>query len=394
MSTPALVGELDAAGVLTAEWREAVTTVDRRRFLPDLIWTREGDGWVPCSRADDPERWEALAHSDTALVTQMTDAPGAERVPTSSASMPRVVATMLRELAPEETSRVLEIGTGTGYNAALLAHRLGSQRVTTVDIDPDLTRRARTALAAQGLHPSVITADGEGGWPPDAPYDRIIATCAVHQVPYAWVEQAAPGAVIVTPWGTALRNGVLLRLTVRSVSGELVACGPVVDDSAFMWMRAQAPAHRDVMATVHAHSGGEMISKTRLDPRDAFGDDDALHAVSVMVACRSTVGYDPQDPEEWTLWLADAATGSWASVDVAPGADANEVTQRGPRRLWAEVEHAYQWWSAAGRPARTRYGLTVARTGQHVWLDHPDQPVPRAPRSPASAMRGGESQVP
>ncbi len=199
MTMPALVGELAATGVLTDEWREAVTAVDRRRFLPDLIWTSDGDGWAPCSRTDDPERWEALAHSDTALVTQMTAGPGSERVPTSSASMPRVVATMLRELAPEESSRVLEIGTGTGYNAALLAHRLGSHRVTTVDIDPDLTRRARSALAAQGLDPTVIAADGEAGWPPGAPYDRIIATCAVHQVPYAWVEQAAPGAVIVTP---------------------------------------------------------------------------------------------------------------------------------------------------------------------------------------------------
>lgn len=362
------------------EWRAALATVDRRAFLPDLIWTRDGDGWTPCSRTEDPERWEALAAADLPLVTQMADSADAvARTPTSSASMPSVVATMLGMLDPAYDSRVLEIGTGTGYNAGLLSHRLGSDRVTTIDIDPDLTRRARSALAAQGLHPTVATADGEHGWAPGAPYDRVIATCAVHHVPYAWVEQAAPGAVIVLPWGTNLRNGVLLRLTVEATPDGLSASGRVVDDSAFMWMRAQAPAHRDVMATVHANPGEEVISATRLHPRDAFGDDDALHAIGVMVDGRSTVGYDPRDPTEWTLWLADAATGSWASVDVAPGTDAYEVTQRGPRRLWAEVEHAYQWWTAAGRPARTRFGLTVTSAGQHVWLDHPERHVPAGP---------------
>lgn len=364
------------------EWRAALAAVDRRAFLPDLIWARDGDGWTPCSRTDDPERWEALAAADLPLVTQMADSTDAVAgTPTSSASMPSVVATMLGALDPVYDSWVLEIGTGTGYNAALLSHRIGDGQVTTVDIDPDLTRRAREALAAQGLHPTVVVGNGAHGWAPRAPYNRVIATCAVNRVPYAWVSQAVPGAVIVLPWGTGLRNGVLLRLVVEATPDGLVASGPVVDDSAFMWMRAQAPAHRDVMAVVNAHPGEEVITKARVHPRDAFGDDDALHAIGVMVDCRSTVGHNPQDPEEWTLWLGDGDTGSWASVDVAPGLDASEVTQHGPRRLWDEVEYAYQWWTDSGRPGRTDYGLTVTSSGQQVWVREPSNLVPRAPRT-------------
>ncbi|MER6140354.1 methyltransferase domain-containing protein [Streptomyces sparsogenes] len=368
----ALARRLASDGRLQPAWRDAFTRVDRAAFLPERVWVRAADGYEPVDRAAEPERWQALAYSDEALVTQVEDPPGAAvaRTPSSSASMPSVVATMLQALDVHDGQRVLEIGAGTGYNAALLSARLGSRQVTTIEVDPVLADRARAGLKAAGYRPAVVTADGAEGWPPGAPYDRVVATCAVHDVPRAWIEQTAPGGVVVLPWGTALRNGVLLRLAVERGPDGPVACGPVVGDSAFMWMRAQAP-QRDVMAVVQGepHHGG-----TRLDP-SFLGDDDAWFAAGVLVpGCRSAVGRGPGG--EWTLWLADAATGSWASVDYEPGATVYGTEQHGPRMLWNELEAAHAWWTRAGRPARTRFGLTVTTTGQRVWLDHPDNVIP------------------
>lgn len=80
------------------------------------------------------------------------------------------MAAMLTALDAHDGHRVLEIGTGTGYHAALLAHCLGDSNVTTIKIDPAMCRRARQALATIGRHPQVICGDGAQGVAPDAPY--------------------------------------------------------------------------------------------------------------------------------------------------------------------------------------------------------------------------------
>ncbi|MEU8476693.1 methyltransferase domain-containing protein [Streptomyces hygroscopicus] len=366
----ALVQQLADGEHLPADWRAPFEHVDRARFLPDRVWARVDGGYAPVDRADDPERWKRLAYRDEPVVTQVEDPPGAPiaLTPSSSASMPSIVARMLAALQVEDGHRVLEIGTGTGYNAALLAARLGAERVTTVEVDPGVAAAARRSLkAALGRAPAVVTGDGAQGWRAAAPYERTIATCSVHDVPHAWIEQTAPGGIIVLPWGTTLRNGVLLRLTVDEGPEGPVASGPVVDDAAFMWMRAQAPP-RDVMAV--ARAGGETHdSRTGLDPH-VLGDDDAWFAAGVLVpGCQWATGQGPDGA--WTLWLADAAGGSWASVDYEPDAREYDVRQHGPRRLWTELEAAHTWWTEAGRPARTRFGLTVAAAAQHVWLDDP-----------------------
>ncbi|WP_143668406.1 methyltransferase domain-containing protein, partial [Streptomyces carpinensis] len=122
--------------------------------------------------------------------------------------------------------RVLEIGAGTGYNAALLAHRLGDDDlVTTIDLDPEITESARRHLAAAGHRPAVITGDGARGVPERAPFDRIIATCALPSIPRAWLAQCTPGARILMPIATGL-----VALTVRDAAH---AEGPFLDTPAF-----------------------------------------------------------------------------------------------------------------------------------------------------------------
>jgi len=90
---------------------------------------------------------------------------------------------MLEALDIADGQRVLEIGTGTGYNAALLSHRLGDHFVHSVDIDPQRVEQARERITRLGYQPTLGTVDGAGGWPAHAPYDGIIATCSVPAIP-------------------------------------------------------------------------------------------------------------------------------------------------------------------------------------------------------------------
>src|SRR5215472_942045 len=135
----------------------ALRAVPRHLFLPDLR----------------PE----LTYADDAIVTKRDESGR----PVSSSSQPAIMVIMLDQLDLAPGQRVLEIGAGTGYNAALIRHIVGgSGQVTSVDIDEELTRSASAHLVSAG-YPDVIvlTADGTDGCPAYAPYDRIIATVGV-----------------------------------------------------------------------------------------------------------------------------------------------------------------------------------------------------------------------
>ncbi|MFG3506182.1 methyltransferase domain-containing protein [Streptomyces sp. NPDC047821] len=211
-----LVREIAAGGDLQdPAWRAAFEEVPRHLFVP--YYYMEGGG-APCSSAAgssgeggyerlwcedaDPDRrrrWLEGAYLDRPLATRVRDGDLV-----SSASQPSLMAGMLHALELRDGDAVLEIGAGTGYNAALLSHRLGDDRVTTVDLDEDITEAARAHLAAAGYHPAVVTGDGARGCPGRAPFDAVVATCAVSSVPPAWPAQCRPGARILAPLSTGL----------------------------------------------------------------------------------------------------------------------------------------------------------------------------------------------
>lgn len=156
---------------------EALRVVPRHVFLPGIPYE--------------------TVYSDEAIVTKR-DANG---LPVSSSSQPAIMAVMLDQLDVEPGQRVLEIGTGTGYNAALIAHLVGpAGEVVTVDIDRDLTDLARARLAEAGYSEvTVVCADGAGGFAARAPYDRIIATVGVWDLAPSWMDQLAWDGRIVVP---------------------------------------------------------------------------------------------------------------------------------------------------------------------------------------------------
>lgn len=336
-------------------------------FIPDTVWVDHDDGFMrPLRRADDPERWLALCASSGPIITQVDDGefPDEGIFPTSSSSAPSIMATMLDELELAEGMDILEVGTGTGYNAALLAERVGAERVTSVEVDPMIADHARAALRRTGVSATVVTGDGVLGYPDHAPYDRLIVTAAARHIPYAWVEQTRPGGRIVVPCAGPLYGGhALVTLTVRPDGTAVGRFGAL---TSFMPLRGQRP-----QAVSWSH-GDYDETATRYDAREPFDGDDLDCAFGVgtrLPGCAP--GHTIDDDGVETLRLSHHASGSWAAFTPAE----RRVRQHGPRRLWDELEAAYAWWTGAGRPEHTRFGLTVTRDGQRVWLDSEDRPV-------------------
>jgi protein-L-isoaspartate(D-aspartate) O-methyltransferase len=177
----ALVARLAKGGRVPDRVVEAFAAVSRHHFLPGVEL--------------------ATVYADDAVVTH--DEGG---VPTSSSSQPSLMARMLAELDVRPGDRVLEVGTGTGYNAALLA-RLGAA-VTSVELQPEVAAAAAEHLAAAGTpvmdgsppQPGTVrleTADGAA--PPGGPYERIIVTAGCWSLPKPLVSELADGGTLVAP---------------------------------------------------------------------------------------------------------------------------------------------------------------------------------------------------
>lgn len=173
----ALVDQIMTWQSLSDSVAEAMRTVPRHVFVPQVSMEE--------------------AYTDDSVVTRRD----AEGVATSSASSPWLVGLMADQLQVSPGMKVLEIGGGTGYNAALMSHLVGPDgHVTSVEITPDVADDARQALASAGIsNVEVICADGEFGHAPNAPYDRIIVTAGAWEIPTAWADQLASDGILVVP---------------------------------------------------------------------------------------------------------------------------------------------------------------------------------------------------
>lgn len=366
MTAEALIKALTASGDLTQdEWAQALRTVPRHLFVPDVAWAaphgREG---YAIDRRADPEAWLAAAYADHPIIIQLDDGAGdvgaGEGAYTSSLSAPGAVVDFLERLNVYDGDRVLEIGTGSGWTAALLAHRLGSVNVVSVEIDPEVSARAAASMKEAGFSPRLVVNDGWAGWPEGAPFDRVHVTCGVTTVPYAWVEQTRPGGVIVLPWMPNYAGGHKVKLTVLP---DGTAVGRFCGGCDYMMIRAQRSS--GVGAVVDLNEDDVRECGTAMDPRRiawaSWGADVAITGMLPDVAGNVS---DRDGVFRMHLWTAD----SEALVTCSPGRP-TRVRERGARDLWQEIEAAFFAWVRLGEPGRDRFGLTVGPDGQHVWLD-------------------------
>jgi protein-L-isoaspartate(D-aspartate) O-methyltransferase len=220
---------------------EALLAVPRHLFVPDVA-------------IED-------AYRDDAIVTRRDD----HGVPISSSSQPTIMAMMLDQLGVAPGHRVLEIGAGTGYNAAWLAHLVGPDgAVVSIDIDQAIVDGATEHLAAAGYpQVTVLCGDGADGYAPAAPYDRIIATVGVWDLAPAWLEQLAPGGRIVVPLDL---HGAQVSIAFERegagwVSRSRVPCG-------FMRLRGELAGP----GRTHVLDHGSALRMIVADDRDIDGE--------------------------------------------------------------------------------------------------------------------------
>ncbi len=347
------------------EWVAAFRAVPRHVFLPRFFAPASGL-WAAVARGD--PGWLETVYSPDVLVTQLDDDPGrwelARRdgpvpgTPTSSSSMPSIMAIMLEELRVRDGHRVLEIGTGTGYNAALLSHRCGSGLVSTVDIDKAIVADAKARLAECGYHPACVAADGALGFPAGVLYDRVLCTASVSSVPPAWLAQTVPGGLVVTTLNRPIGAGLIRLVAGEGASGE----GRVLArDGRFMPLRAHRLPSPGPLPKPAAWRETRLSTEEALQPRRQFE----------FFAGLELPGVRPVREETAAGGIALIhSDGSW--VRHRKRSRHHEVAQGGPRALWDIAERAYDEWIGLGKPERDRFGVTVDGEHQTFWLDNPE----------------------
>jgi protein-L-isoaspartate(D-aspartate) O-methyltransferase len=378
-----LVEELELVGALrTANVRAAFLQVPRELFVPAFAAA---------------EGLEAV-YSNRLIVTK-TDRYG---VPISSSSEPQIMAAMLEELELREGMRVLEVGTGSGYNAALLKTLVGRRgRVVSVDLDRDLALAARRALRAAGCAVRVVCGDGHDGYAAGAPYDRIVATASSGHIPRAWLDQLVDGGLLEVP--LRLRaEGVLAIASFRRAGDRLESTSVI--PGRFMPLRGKAAdALPPPVLTARAvlEDGSRVVTRlagsslARLSGRER----EALAAVAETRPKKRSLGLRAAS---WPLGLylslevperrlvmryADLAIGvigrGGRSLALVPGRwEGGERPT--PQRLLAfgedEAEEylrsVLQEWAARGRPGREQLRIRIDFRGRtskilHRWVDRP-----------------------
>ncbi len=195
----------------TAQVEQSFRAVPRHQFVPG----------VPL----------ATAYSEEAIVTRRNQ----QGLPTSSSSMPAIMAVMIEQLDVHPGQRIMEIGAGTGYNAALLAHLVGpAGRVVTIETDADVAEEAKEHLSEAGFgQVQVRIGDGWLGSPEDAPFDKIEATVGMWDLSPHWVEQVRDGGILVLPFW--LRAGLQVSVALRKEKEDLRSVS--VEPCGFMRLR-------------------------------------------------------------------------------------------------------------------------------------------------------------
>ncbi|MDX5563563.1 ATP-grasp peptide maturase system methyltransferase [Streptomyces sp. ID05-04B] len=358
------------------QWRAAVEAVPRHVFIPRFYRESDGPGvttWEPVTEASvGQEEWLRLVYSDETWMTQFDGRdidwadpkPITNAAPSSSSTLPSLVVRMLEDLDVHEGMNVLEIGTGTGYSTALMCHRLGSEAVTSIEMDAGVARRAREALARASYTPNLVVGDGRVGHLDGTPYDRLIATCGFRNIPAAWLEQVPPGGVILTTLRGWMRSLGLVKLI---VTGDSASGWFSEDEPSFMIARQQ-----DAPESLGMVPGPDDGTKRKVTYGPEVLTSSGPGFMAQLAAPDARFFSMPVEGGPVSTFVLDSSTDSFAVL--TPGATGWEVRQGGPRRLWDAVESAVATWEEYGSPSTAAFGVTASRDAQVVWLGNPNGP--------------------
>ncbi|MGW1077798.1 methyltransferase domain-containing protein [Streptomyces sp. NPDC002537] len=343
---PHAIALAERATHASSRWRAAVEETPRHLFVPRW-WEAAPDGWALRDGPADEPQWLATAYGDTSLVTRVgpchadhakADEHPAGR-PTSSSTLPSLVVRMFQHARIGDDDTLLDVGTGSGYGAALAARRLGSERVTSVDVDPYLMEAARDRLDRIGRHPTVETIDATGDLP--GTFDRIVATVAVRPIPASWLTALKPGGRLVT---TIAGTSLLITAEKGDDGG---ATGRVEWDRAgFMRTRAGAdyPAGDNQLLAVARTEDGEQITTGRYPVVNVI---EAWDLSSMLDVTTPGIEHHYEEHADERVALMTHPDGSWARA-TARSDDRPTVHQGGPRRLWDALDEIRTYWLTNG----------------------------------------------
>jgi protein-L-isoaspartate(D-aspartate) O-methyltransferase len=355
--------ELRREGAITRpEVWEAFARVPREAFVAAGFHRRDGTWATP-----DAEGFLETVYTNDVLVTKMADGR-----PTSSSSQPSLMAAMIEALDLSPGTRVLEVGAGTGYNAALMS-AVGA-RVTAVDVQPDVVARAAAALAAVSSTVDVQLTDGYAGWPAGGPYDRVVVTVGVAGVSPRLLDQLVPGGFVLAPIRHAGHHPVL-RVT-RAADGAVHAAG--VCPAGFM--SAAGPLSASYPGA-HPCGGGPLPAATvrhpaRFDPPlDVFRYHDLWFALGAWDA-RTTYAESADSAGDGGCALLDETANGGATI-WPDGA----VQGSGPHaETYAErASRLVDRWVASGRPGVRAWRCVMSLDGDPdhpIWVARDWHPAP------------------
>lgn len=366
---------VESIAIHSSALRQAFLVVPREAFVPffyERDITSKKMAWIRIAPEQiSPESYLALLYRDEPLVTQLDK----RSWPISSSSMPSAMARMLEALDVQSGHRVLEIGTGTGYNAALLAQLTGNPRlVTTVEVDAVLAERAAEALndiIGPGI--AVQVSDGFAGYSERAPYDRIIATASAPVPPRPWIEQLAPGGRLVMDMQGSLASGFLVlqkHTDNQGASGRFLAQPlyfmPLITDETHM-TQLQTTYHQLLLQPC-----SELFLVDNGDPFPGVLKENAFRWLLQWRIPGCKIREESQSMRDTgsqtkSFFVIDSASQTILRFrSIAGGGWHGSV--HGDHPLWHGLRQVYEDWQNLGQPGQERYHLELDANAHPVLL--------------------------
>lgn len=340
----------DMLALPDSRWHDPIASTPRHVFVPRWFERHPDGGWSVHVGASDPDRWVKTAYFQTSSVITKVGPHHADHTEvgqivegrqTSSATNPWLALQMYRAARIHPgCGDVLDVGTGSGYGTATLSALMGAEHVTSIDVDPYLTKIAGERLAAIERAPRIITGDATG--PLDWEGERIVAMVAVPAIPASWLTALKPGGRLAVNIA-----GTMITVTARKMPDGTGWGRVEFDRGGFMRTRGPddfPPSHVADVFDMATRFHGE----TRMSVFPVIDVGNAPELSSVLTLTRPGIAWQYEiTAQGWAVAILAHPDGSWARAEGHLGAPAT-IRQGGPHRLWDTLDRIRSEWLTNG----------------------------------------------